>query len=102
LLFGRDGSVFRACARRLLPALLPLLLVACTAVAPVADDASLSNTVRWTTASESDSFGFDVYRAEHADGPFERITPQPVAGAGTSDLVQRYRYEDPWTADASA
>jgi len=60
----------------------------------VAEDAALSNTVRWSTASESDNFGFDVYRSEHADGPFERITVQPETGAGTTDLRQRYWFED--------
>ena len=55
----------------------------------------LSNTVRWSTASEVDNFGFDVYRAESPDGPWTRITEQPVAGAGTSDLVRDYRWVDP-------
>jgi len=94
-LFGRDDSGHcERSARRLLLGLLPLLLAACAVVAPVAEDAVLSNTVRWSTASESDNFGFDVYRSEHADGPFERITVQPVNGAGTTDLVQRYWFED--------
>ena len=52
----------------------------------------LQNVVRWSTASEVDNFGFDVYRAEHAEGPFTRITQQPVSGAGTSDEPARYEY----------
>jgi len=55
---------------------------------------NLRNVIRWSTASEVDNFGFDVYRAEHEEGPFERITPQPVPGAGTSDEPARYEYVD--------
>ena len=56
--------------------------------------AALQNIIRWSTASEVDNFGFDVYRAEQESGPFERITPQPVSGAGTSDEPARYEYAD--------
>jgi hypothetical protein len=52
------------------------------------------NTVRWSTASEVDNFGYDVYRATSADGPFERLTRDPVPGAGTTDLPQRYSFVD--------
>lgn len=52
------------------------------------------NTLRWTTASEVNNFGYDIYRAENPDGPFERINPQPVPGAGTSDVINRYEYID--------
>lgn len=54
----------------------------------------LRNVIRWSTASEVDNFGFDVYRAEREDGPFTRITQQPVPGAGTSDEPARYEYPD--------
>lgn len=54
----------------------------------------LTNTVRWSTASESDVFGYDVYRSNHREGPFQRITPQPVAGGGSTDLVRRYEFVD--------
>jgi hypothetical protein len=56
--------------------------------------AALQNVIRWSTASEVDNFGFDVYRAEQENGPFERITQQPVSGAGTSDEPARYEYAD--------
>ncbi len=54
----------------------------------------LQNVIRWSTASEVDNFGFDVYRAEREEGPFTRITQQPVPGAGTSDEPARYEYTD--------
>jgi hypothetical protein len=52
------------------------------------------NTVRWSTASEVDNFGYDVYRSLSADGPFERLTRDPIPGAGTTDVPQRYSYVD--------
>jgi len=56
--------------------------------------AALENTLRWTTASEVDNFGFDVYRGESPDGPFECITEQPILGAGTIDTPSDYTYVD--------
>ena len=53
-----------------------------------------SNTLRWTTASEVNNFGFDVYRSTSEDGPFERITVDLIAGAGTIDEPQSYVYVD--------
>ena len=54
----------------------------------------LKNTLRWTTATEVDNFGFDVYRGRTKDGPFERVTGDPIPGAGTSDVATRYVYHD--------
>ena len=53
-----------------------------------------TNTLKWVTASEVDNLGFDVYRAEHRDGPFERISESTIAGAGTTDETQYYEYID--------
>lgn len=61
---------------------------------PAAAGETSTNTLRWTTASEIDNFGFDVYRGDTADGPFERLTDQPVAGAGTADVPTDYAYVD--------
>jgi len=52
------------------------------------------NTVRWSTASEVDNFGYDVYRGTSPDGPFERITADPIPGAGTTDEPQKYTFVD--------
>lgn len=53
-----------------------------------------ANTLKWSTASEVDNFGFDVYRSESEDGPFIRLTPEPVPGAGTTDEISHYQYVD--------
>lgn len=55
---------------------------------------TLSNAIRWSTASEVDNFGFDVYRGDAEEGPFTRLTPRPIAGAGTSDEPHAYKYVD--------
>ena len=52
------------------------------------------NTLKWTTASEVENFGFDIYRSETEDGDFDRITPEPIAGAGTTDEPQNYVFVD--------
>lgn len=72
---------------------LAILVSACSVSAGRAVE-SLSNTVTWSTASESDNFGFDVYRAERREGPYERITARPLEGGGTTDLPRDYRFID--------
>ena len=54
----------------------------------------LKNTLRWKTASEVDNFGFDVYRGLAEEGPFERLTAEPIPGAVTTDEPQSYVFED--------
>jgi hypothetical protein len=72
-------------------------LVFSGAVAAASEEAAEDqpvNTLKWTTASEVDNFGFDIYRGPTEDGPFERITVEPIAGAGTTDEPQRYVFVD--------
>ena len=64
------------------------------AEAPDAKTESLKNTLRWKTASEVNNVGFYVYRSTAEDGPFERITPKPIPGAGTSDEPHEYAWVD--------
>lgn len=52
------------------------------------------NVIRWATASEKDNFGYDIYRGLSEEGPFERINPDTIPGAGTTDIPQKYEYSD--------
>lgn len=54
----------------------------------------LANVISWSTASEVDNFGFDVYRADAEDGPFVRLSEDIIRGAGTSDMPSEYRFVD--------
>lgn len=58
------------------------------------EPAPLENSLKWTTASEVDNFGFHIYRATSEDGPFERMTTDPIPGAGTIDEPQHYLWVD--------
>lgn len=63
------------------------------AVAPAAVKV-LENVIRWSTASEVDNFGYDVFRGLAEEGPFEKINKTPIAGHGTTDVPQKYEYRD--------
>lgn len=55
---------------------------------------ALQNSLKWSTASEVENFGFDIYRSTSENGPFERMTKDPIPGAGTVDEPQYYVWED--------
>ncbi len=55
---------------------------------------STKNALRWRTATEVDNFGYNIYRAEAEDGPFERLNSDPIPGAGTSDEPTSYEFID--------
>jgi len=57
-------------------------------------DQRVANTARWTTASEQNNFGFDVFRGDAEKGPFTKLTKEPILGAGTSDETHKYEYRD--------
>jgi len=57
-------------------------------------DQRIANTARWTTASEQDSFGFEVFRGDSEKGEFTKLTKEPILGAGTSDETHKYEYRD--------
>ena len=57
-------------------------------------DQRVANTARWTTASEQDNFGFDVFRGDSEKGEFSKLTKEPILGAGTSDETHKYEFRD--------
>lgn len=58
------------------------------------EDQRVANTARWSTASEQNSFSFDVYRGDTEKGEFTKITKMPLMGAGTTDETHKYEYRD--------
>jgi hypothetical protein len=66
----------------------------CGSQAAVPADKRLSNTAHWTTASEEENFGYDVYRGDVEKGPFVKLTKQPVLGNGTTNETHKYQYVD--------
>jgi len=58
------------------------------------DSEPVLNRLKWSTATEVDNFGFDIYRSTSEEGPFERINQTPIPGAGTVDEPRSYEYED--------
>src|SRR5512141_2735820 len=68
----------------------PAAAGACGSQAKVPADQRVTNTARWTTASESNTFGYDVYRGDSENGKFVRITKKPVLGNGTTSETHKY------------
>jgi len=58
------------------------------------EDQRVANTARWSTASEQNSFSFDVFRSDTEKGEFTKITKMPLMGAGTTDETHKYEYRD--------
>lgn len=67
-----------------------LLLLAVGPAAP-----QVSAVVRWETASEMETAGFNLYRSENPDGPFTQRVNTDLIPAGTTPLVGgAYVYTD--------
>ena len=60
--------------------------------APAAE--RVKNTAHWTTASEEENFGYDVYRGDNEKGPFVKLTKQPILGNGTTLETHKYEFAD--------
>lgn len=54
----------------------------------------VKNTAHWTTASEENNFGYDVYRGNVEKGPFVKLTKQPILGNGTTPETHKYEFAD--------
>lgn len=68
---------------------------ACGSQAGVPVDQRVFNNVHWTTASEEQNFGYDVFRSVVGEkGPFDKLTKQPMLGNGTTDETHEYKYSD--------
>lgn len=54
----------------------------------------VKNTAHWTTASEENNFGYDVFRADSEKGPFVKLTKTPILGNGTTLETHNYEFAD--------
>lgn len=51
-------------------------------------------TLCWRTESEVDNLGFYLYRSLSKEGPYVRITPELIPGAGSSASLRDYSHTD--------
>ena len=68
---------------------IPVELTAFTAT--VSDGVVVLN---WTTQTETENFGFHVYRSQFEDRDYVKITQSIIPGAGSSEVVHHYSYTD--------
>ncbi|MBI5652675.1 MAG: hypothetical protein HZC40_19855 [Chloroflexi bacterium] len=50
--------------------------------------------VEWTTATEINTAGFNLYRGTRAEGPFDKVNAQLIAASPDAITGGKYRYED--------
>ena len=50
--------------------------------------------LHWSTASEMANLGFDVYRSDYEDGPYTKVNPELIKGAGTDATSHDYTFID--------
>lgn len=51
-------------------------------------------TIRWTTESELDNAGFNIYRSETRTGEFKQVNAELIAGNGTTGERNSYKWVD--------
>ena len=68
------------------------LPVELSAFRPTLEDGKV--VVRWTTESELDNAGFNIYRSETRDGEFKQVNAQLIQGAGTTGERNAYEWVD--------
>lgn len=50
--------------------------------------------ITWSTGNEFDIIGFNLYRADTADGEYVKINPQMIQGSADNAIGGDYRYLD--------
>ncbi len=50
--------------------------------------------ITWTTESEINNLGFNLYKSEQADGNYDKINNKIIEGAGNSSTQTQYTYMD--------
>jgi len=52
------------------------------------------NIIKWTTESETDNFGFNIYRSTKKDGEYKKINSTIIPGNGTTSVSHSYSFTD--------
>ncbi|MBI5651852.1 MAG: hypothetical protein HZC40_15660 [Chloroflexi bacterium] len=60
----------------------------------ITENISARVVMSWTTASEINTAGFNIYRSERADGPYTRINPQLIPAKNDLIAGGTYTYTD--------
>ena len=68
-----------------------VLLAGCSVIAP---STSTRVVLDWTTASEVNTAGFNLYRSENKDGPFTKVNDQLIPASVDPVAGGKYKYED--------
>ncbi len=50
--------------------------------------------ITWSTGTEIDTVGFNLYRSDNPEGPFTRVNDRPIAAASDPLLGGSYTYTD--------
>ncbi len=74
--------------------LILVLLISITGYLAWRSIREVSVLVEWTTASELDTAGFNLYRSLAAAGPFEKVNPSLIPTNGDPLTGGDYQYED--------
>jgi hypothetical protein len=60
----------------------------------VPDDAPGHVIIRWRTETQEENLGFNIYRSENPDGPYERVNRSIIPGEGSTNIPREYCFED--------
>lgn len=66
----------------------------CGEQSKIVKEQRLFNKIKWTTASELNNFGYDIYRADTKEGEYSVINEDMIEGAGTTVDSTKYEFHD--------
>ncbi|MGB9690601.1 MAG: tetratricopeptide repeat protein [Candidatus Sumerlaeaceae bacterium] len=50
--------------------------------------------IRWRTETQEENLGFNIYRSENPEGPYQRINRSLIPGEGSTNIPKDYCFED--------
>jgi hypothetical protein len=53
-----------------------------------------SITIKWTTSSEVDNLGFNLYRSSQKDGPYQKLNSKLIPGSLNAVMSNHYQFTD--------